>query len=254
MKKRVRHGGDAAGLSGRRVCGEAQSSKLKAQGKDQAPSSNKSRSAGKPRRISHSVDTRDSPPRFVAPLEAWSFVLPLSFELCPWNFSRVSPIAAAARLLVPEGHHRKLAGGKPAPAGAAPGHRGQRTLPQRGIGEVFVGGFSAASSLPAVASGRSGCGRVSGLPAHFFDAPLGQGTTPLGFRGLRPQLRTCPRLISSGVPPGRPISGHVLRQVVPTAWLLPIPSCPARLAACSLLLPLSFELCSLSFVSAGGHQ
>ena len=62
---------------------------------------------------------------------------------------------------------------------------------------------------PSVAAGRSGQRRWSGTPAHFFDAPLGHGATRHRFRGRRP-LRTCPRLISSGVAPGREPGGHAL--------------------------------------------
>ena len=45
--------------------------------------------------------------------------------------------------------------------------------------------------------------RVARSRYGFFDAPLGHGTTSRAFRGLRPLPRTCPRLISCGVPPGQ---------------------------------------------------
>ena len=112
-------------------------------------------------------------------------------------------IAAAAWLLGPEGRRRRLAGGKPAPAGAAPGGHAERAMPQRGIGEVFGVGPPTASPPPLVASGRWSRQRSSGIPGHFFDAPLGHGAARDGFRGRRPLPRTCPRLISSGIPPGR---------------------------------------------------
>ena len=133
------------------------------------------------------------------------------FFRCAGSHQSPPRIAAAAWLLVPEGRRRKLAGGKPAPAGAAPGYRVKRAMPQRGIEEVFLGDRPAASSPAPVASGRSSHRRWSGIPVHFFDAPLGHGVTRHGFRGRRPLGRTCPRLISSGVPPGRPRCGHALK-------------------------------------------
>ena len=112
-------------------------------------------------------------------------------------------MVADAWLFVPEGHRRKLAGGKLAPAGAAPGCHAKRAMPQRGIGEVFGVAGTAAFSPALVASGRSSRPPSSGIPDQFFDAPLGHGATRHGVRGRRPLPRTCPRLISSGVPPGR---------------------------------------------------
>ena len=121
-------------------------------------------------------------------------------------------IVSDARLLVPEGRRRKLAGGKPAPAGAAPGCHAKRAMPQRGIGEVFGVARAAAFRSPLVASGRSDRQRATSIPGHFFDAPLGHGATRHGFRGRRPLVRTCPRLISSGVPPGRESVVHALTK------------------------------------------
>ena len=119
-------------------------------------------------------------------------------------------IHADAWLLVPEGRRRKLAGGKPAPAGAAPGCHAERAMPQRGIGESFGVGRPAANPSPLDAPCRSGSQRrikaartSSQPPAHFYDAPLGHRAIRDGFQGRRPLLRTCPRLISSGIPPGR---------------------------------------------------
>ena len=85
-------------------------------------------------------------------------------------------------------------------------------MPQRGIGEAFEGGRPAASPPSPVASGRSSLARSSGIPNQFFDAPLGHGATRHGFRGRRPLARTCPRLISSGVPPGREPGGRALTK------------------------------------------
>ena len=125
--------------------------------------------------------------------------------------------AADASLLVPEGRRRKLAGGKTAPAGAAPGYHAEQAMPQRGIGEVFGVTRSAASPAPLVTSGSRGRWRLVGVPGHFFDAPLGHRAPGHGFRGPRPLARTCPRLISSGVPPGLEPGRHGLTTVRETA-------------------------------------
>ena len=115
------------------------------------------------------------------------------------------------RLLVPEGHRRKLAGGKNAPAGAAPGCRAERAMPRRGIEEIsravghaaslqpFGGSRPAGDQFPepSTAIGPQNCRPISSMPRW------GTGATPQGGRGLRPLPRTCPRLISAGVPPGR---------------------------------------------------
>ena len=73
----------------------------------------------------------------------------------PWPPSDHERIVANARFSVPEGHRRRLAGGKPAPAGAAPGSAAKRAMPQRGIGEVFGIAPPEASPPPPVASGSS---------------------------------------------------------------------------------------------------
>ena len=129
-----------------------------------------------------------------------------------WQPSDHRRISADAWLLVPEGRRRKLTGGKPAPAGAAPGCPAERAMPRRGIGEVFGVARPAAAPPPLAASGRSGRQRSVRIQAHFFDAPLGHGATRHGFRGRRPQARTCPRLISCGVPPGRKPGGRALTK------------------------------------------
>ena len=59
------------------------------------------------------------------------------FPVVPAASSPSQRIAVAAWLLVPEGRRRKLAGGKPASAGAAPGCGVKRDMPQRGIEEAF---------------------------------------------------------------------------------------------------------------------
>ena len=146
----------------------------------------------------HTAALREKPSRAAR-------ILPLR-----WQPSDHRRMAADASLLVPEGHRRKLAGGKPAAAGAAPGCHANRGLPQRGIGEVFSVAHPAAPPSPLVAAGRSGRQRSTRVPGQFFDAPLGHGATRHRFRGRRPLTRTCPRLISSGVPPGREPGGRSL--------------------------------------------
>ena len=121
-------------------------------------------------------------------------------------------IVGGAWLFVPEGRRRKLAGGKLASAGAAPGCPARRAMPRRGIEEVSGVAHAAAFPPPLVAAEQSDRQRATSLPGCFFDAPLGQGGTRHGFRGRRPLARTCPRLISSGVPPGRETGGHALTQ------------------------------------------
>ena len=124
-------------------------------------------------------------------------------------------MAAAAWFFVPEGRRRKLAGGKPAPAGAAPGYHAECGMPQRGIGEVFGVAHLGASPPPLVASGRSDRRPSPHIPGHFFDAPPGHGGIQHGFRGRRPLARTGPRLISSGVPLGRKPGGHARTKGIP---------------------------------------
>ena len=121
-------------------------------------------------------------------------ILPL-----PWQPADHRRMVTAAWLFVPEGHRRKLAGGKLAPAGAAPGGHVERGHAPAGHRRNFW--HRSARSVSATA-------RRLGQAGQFFDAPLGHGATPHGFRGRRPLTRTCPRLISSGVPPGRETGGQ----------------------------------------------
>ena len=62
----------------------------------------------------------------------------------------------AAWPLVPEGRRRKLAGGRPAPAGAAPGCHAEWAMPRRGSGEVFFRRPPRRSSAPTRRLGRLG--------------------------------------------------------------------------------------------------
>ena len=129
-----------------------------------------------------------------------------------WQPADQRRMVADAWRFVPEGHRRKLAGGKPAAAGAAPGCHADFGMPQRGIGECFGAVRPAAPPPSPVASGRSGRRGPAGIPGNFFDAPLGHEGTRHGIRGRRPLARPCPRLISSGVPLGREPGGHALTQ------------------------------------------
>ena len=79
---------------------------------------------------------------------------------------------------VPEGRRGKSAGGKTAPADAAPGYRGERTMPQRGIEEITTASQSRTGS-PERALTR-GNNRLPGLrtdaanigkPAPFSPMP-----------------------------------------------------------------------------------
>ena len=99
---------------------------------------------------------------------------------------------SAAPSLVPERRQRTLAGGKSARADVAPGWGGKRAVPRRGIGEKFP------TSLARTFLSRRGA---------FFDAPPGHESITSGNRGRRPLPRTCPRLMSCGVPPGRSAGG-----------------------------------------------
>ena len=109
----------------------------------------------------------------------------------PWPPVIDQRIVADARFFVPEGPRRKLAGGKPAQRARPPDTRSNGPCPS-GASENF---------LPA--SCAQHFHHHSSPRAIFFDAPLGHGATRHRFRGQRPLGRTCPRLISSGVPPGR---------------------------------------------------
>ena len=79
----------------------------------------------------------------------------------------------------------------------------------------------------------------------FFDAPLGHDSIPRANRGRQPLARSCPRLISCGVPPGRsarrrrPVSDGLMvanataipprRQFLPAHFLAPnSPAQPGR--------------------------
>ena len=111
---------------------------------------------------------------------------------------------------VPEGRRRKLAGGKSAAQRTPPPETVPNgSVPQRGIEEMARNAGRALATRAARGDEwcRRNCG--AGDVKSFSDAPLGHGATRHRFRGRRP-LRTCPRLISSGVPPGREPGGRGL--------------------------------------------
>ena len=121
-------------------------------------------------------------------------------------------IVAAVLFFVPEGPRRKLAGGKRAQRARPPVGPPNGPCPSRGIEEGFRRGCSEAAPSLLVGAGRSNRRRSTSSHSFFFDAPLGHRTTRDEFRGRRPLARTCPRLISSGVPPGLPTRGDAVRQ------------------------------------------
>ena len=92
---------------------------------------------------------------------------------------------------VPEGRRRRLAGGKSAPADAAPGYRAASlrapTGHRRKWPEATAGrGNAAVQATP----------KTSSMPRWGMDRSAAQP-------GAAPAERACPRLISCGVPPGR---------------------------------------------------
>ena len=105
---------------------------------------------------------------------------------------------------VPEGRRRRLAGGKSAPADAAPRKPRQVPLCPSGASKKMVrdaGRLLTAQSVRAGESWRR-CS-VAAVTKSFFDATAEAWPVRRGDRGPRPLARACPRLISCGVPPGR---------------------------------------------------
>ena len=76
------------------------------------------------------------------------------------------PTQCPAPSPVPEGHRRRLAGGKTATAVAAPGGCAVTSVPRRGIAELF-----------ANHTGPLRHSRHADVPPAFFDAPPGQQPT-----------------------------------------------------------------------------
>ena len=100
---------------------------------------------------------------------------------------------------VPEGRRRRLAGGKSAPADAAPGNRAEWFRAPAGHRRNGPGRWP--SDRPeATSGGGSAAGRATpkNSPMPRWGRPVRRGN-----RGPHPLARACPRLISCGVPPGR---------------------------------------------------
>ena len=104
---------------------------------------------------------------------------------------------------VPEGRRRRLAGGKSAPADAAPGNRaGCLRAPaghrRNGLGCRTIAGDPIGPRRRVVADLPRGERRQK-----LLRCPAGARPVRRSNRGPRPLPRACPRLISCGVPPGR---------------------------------------------------
>ncbi len=98
---------------------------------------------------------------------------------------------------VPEGRRRRLAGGKSAPADAAPGNRADLFRAPAGHRRNGPGGW------PICPRRRVVTGMLrDGRRQEILRCPAGAWTVRRGNRGPRPLARACPRLISCGVPPG----------------------------------------------------
>ena len=131
-------------------------------------------------------------------------------------------IVVSALLLVPEGSRRKLAGGKPAQRARPP------VAPPNGPGPSGASKkFLASSSPQHLRHHHHSPGPFSSMPRW--------GTEPLSTvsEGRRPLVRTCPRLISSGVPPGREAgvpthSTYAVRRLSEYS-AAPVPPQPLRL-------------------------
>ncbi len=151
--------------------------------------------------------------------------------------------------LRPGGTPQEISRGQARAAGTAPGWAAERAVPQRGIEEVFLRRTPHSSS----ATTRR-LGPFSSMPRWGTEPP---GTVSGG--GVR-WGRTCPRLISSGVPPGRELgvsarSAYAVQSSVeyftaplpPQPWrpgrsrsaLVAVPRCVHRVAVVSRNLPCS---------------
>ena len=125
----------------------------------------------------------------------------------PWSV-RCRPVP------VPEGRRRRLAGGKSAPADAAPGKcaewlRAPAGHRRNGLGRGPMTGDPTGPRQRVMAATLRG-----GRRQEFLRCPAGACRVRRGNRGPRPLARACPRLISCGVPPGRsakPASATILR-------------------------------------------
>ena len=113
------------------------------------------------------------------------------------------PVRSACRPVpVPEGRRRRLAGGKSAPADAAPGNgaewlRAPAGHRRNGPGRWPTAGGLSGQRRRVVAEPLRG-----GRRQKLLRCPAGAWPVRRGHRGPRPLARACPRLISCGVPPG----------------------------------------------------
>ena len=113
--------------------------------------------------------------------------------------------------IVPEGHRGRLAGGKTAPADAAPGRPAEIVRCPCGASKKPALNLQLLPRIPQFTHREAApCDSAHG-ESYPDAAPLGKvlrcpaGAWPFRRvnRGLRPLTRACPRLISGGVPPGR---------------------------------------------------
>ena len=204
---------------------EAQSSKLKAQGKLQNQSSKSSRG--------FAVGTN---------LMNHSVVGNLPDRRRPSAHGGIDP---GDRLLVPEGHRRKLAGGKTAPAGAAPGWRTKRAMPQRGIGEVFRAACSQIPGQSLLASRRTGNQHPAPIIARPQPESRPISSMPRGARSHSPRVPGAASA-AADLPPAnllrRPSGTRTGPLLKPTHAVVPQQLLTASRNSWHLLLPLSFEL------------
>ena len=164
------------------------------------------------------------------------------FPLCRQPPAPPRRIAAAAWLLVPEGHRRKLAGGTPAPAGAAPGCRIKQDMPQRGIGEFFWAVRRRGQVRPAAmvrhpspflrcpAGARSHSSPLPGAASAADLPPANLLRRPSGSANVRARAETGNRRHGSGVPNLFGCGSAAL-----CSWCLGGPSESARLHRCGLV-------------------
>ena len=104
---------------------------------------------------------------------------------------------------VPEGRRRRLAGGKSAPADAAPGNRAACLRAPAGHRRNWSGMLADHWLLIRSEPTSRGGDAPGRPPPKLLRCPAGAWPVRRGNRGPRPLARACPRLISCGVPPGR---------------------------------------------------
>ena len=135
-----------------------------------------------------------------------------------WNRdSRASGFSWSVRcrpVPVPEGRRRRLAGGKSAPADAAPGKCAEWLRAPAGHRRTGLGCGPTTGDPTGPRQWVMAATLRGGRRPKFLRCPAGACRVRCGNRGPRPLARACPRLISCGVPPGRsakPASATILR-------------------------------------------